>query len=247
MPPQPQRSGRRPAAKPPEAQPGTEATDQGLSQTPANLLDQLRSERGPTRGSRDIIPIPVLVGVFVAVLLLVVYLLAPGWTDEFKTYRARASQRKGDFGAAVTPLKALTAKYPDSITYLLELGLAYHHTGQYDLALEYLLKAQALAEQAKEVDDDGRPLSRADYQTSIGAAYFEAGDLANAEKYLLGALKRNRLDKYANMNLGKLEFGRKNYRKAMDYFKVVAQDPELRDIVREYYDKIEDEVFAEVK
>lgn len=235
MPPQAQRSSRRPAPDTPSQ--------------PANLLDQLRQEQkgeGPA-APRDIIPVWAVITVFAAVWVLVFALMSPGWTDDFNSYLARARQNRRDHAGAIAPMSKLVAKYPKNITYQGELAQNYYETKQYDKALQHFLEAQRLSEEAgPQSDDDGKPLPSPDYNTMIGLTYFRMGDLANAEAYLEKGLKRDRLDKFANLTMGELEFQRKNFKKAMSYFKVVAAEPGFKEAVKGYYEQIEKELFAKV-
>jgi len=203
---------------------------------------------------RDILPVPLLAGIFVLVLILIWRLMWPTWQLELNQYMARNAQNEKRYQDAIDPLLFLI-KYPSKTpddpatvgaknpTYLGELAHSYLQTKDYDNALKYYLQAQENRTN-QGLDDQGNPRPSVDFSRDIGRAYLAKGDITNAEKYLLDGLKHNKIDKLGNYTMGELEMKRGNYTKAADYFKVVANDPDYHDRVRAYYEEIEKKLFA---
>lgn len=207
-----------------------------------NLIDSLRAGR---RAERDLIPIWLLVTVFAIVWALVVSLMAPRWWPDFQLYRARANAQAGHPKDAVEWFLPLVSKNPTNITYRAELGSAYFQGGEYDKALEHYQRAQEMETALPPVEtDDGKVVPKSDFNDMIGRAQLKLGRLDEAEKSLAQALSVNRLNPYANFAMGEVAVQRKDYRKAMEYFKVISQHPTLGPLAEPYYDLIEKEVFA---
>lgn len=221
---------------------------QGPSPKPAEAQtqeDPLRSAAGLRR--QEIIPLPVLIGIFIIVEVVIIWLMSPSqFMGEWRAFNARRYQAQGDFPAAIPPLSKLVEDNPDAPTFLGELANAYLNTGEYDKAIMYYELAQANRENLP-TDESGDAPELPDYNTAIGVAYFRKGDLESAEKHLKMGLAHDKLNKIANFTLGEIEFQRGNFQKATDYFKVVAQDPGFEKRVRDYYSKIEEQLFKQIE
>ena len=207
-------------------------------------LDALRAEMSTTR--RDLIPIPVLVGIFVAVWVLIVWLMLPKFLDDITNYRARRAQARQDWAGSVAPYKALIGakKNKNYPTFYGELAMSYYHMGNYKESLNYFQQAQERRDNQPR-DDQGNAPEPPDYSTMIGLSYLGLNDTPSAEKWLLQAVGSNKLDPAANYALGEIEFKKGNYRKAVDYFKVAIRKPQYEQKVRDYYRKIEEKMFAQ--
>lgn len=191
------------------------------------------------------VPWWLLVLVFACVEAVVIWLMWPQFRSEFTAFRARRAQSKHDYPAAIPPLLKLVQENPKNATYLSELAHSYLAVKKYDESIKYYLLAQEnRANQPP--NDDGSAREVPDFSSSLGIAYLQKGDTANAEKCLKQALATNKGDKVANYAMGEIEFRRGNYRKAADYFKQVASDPAYEKPVRKYYAQIEKELFAAV-
>lgn len=200
---------------------------------------------------RDLIPIPLLVGIFAVVMTVTWFMLAENWLTEMTRYRSIKAQQKGDWEEAAEQLTKLIeagarqnnpqAQY--SPTYLSELAYSYYNQGQYDKALKYYEEAQKYRANFPP-DDQGNPRPPADFQNMLGLVNYKMGNPDIAEKYLLGALQTNKLDPLANFTLGQIAMERGDFIKAADYFKTVADKPAYENEVKKYYAEIEQKLFA---
>jgi tetratricopeptide (TPR) repeat protein len=193
-----------------------------------------------------------MVGIFVVVGVLLWILMVPTWTVDWHTFKKTSLIQKGKYKEALPHLLWLYNHHPggDALsdttknpTFLGELGHCYKELHQFDEAVKYLRSAQENASNLPP-DDQNNPREPTDFSTDLGDTLFRAGKLDEAEKVLTGALKKNKVDKVANFALGELEFQRGNYRKAADYFKVVAREPAYQDKVKKYYGEIEKRLFG---
>jgi lipopolysaccharide biosynthesis regulator YciM len=197
----------------------------------------------------ELLPVEVLIAIFVVVELLIIWLMAPQFINEFTRWKSIRYAQKHDYKSAIYELEKLrkTPRGEKNPTYLAELGNAYYSIGDYDKGLEYYKLAQENKMNVVTESDDDSPHEYADFNTMIGLGYLRKGDLDNAELYFKKGLEANRLDKAAYFGLGQIEFKRGNHLKAVDYFKFVAKDPQYEKAVREYYQKIEAELFKGIE
>lgn len=223
---------------------GKQQTSREPAQTQEATQDSLRAVAGPL--SKHQMPLLLLVIVFVFVEALIIALMGGQFRFEWTAFMARRYVAQKHPAKAVPYYIKLVAHDPKSPTYLGELAQCYSSGGQYDKAIEFFSKAQENRNNIPE-DDQGNKPEATDFNTAIGLAYYQKGDMTNAEKYLKQGLQVNKLDKIANFLMGELEFKRGQYRKAADYFKIVASDPDYKDKVREYYGKIENELFSKIQ
>jgi serine phosphatase RsbU (regulator of sigma subunit) len=99
-----------------------------------------------------------------------------------------------------------------------DLAVISYYNENYKMATEYWEKSIELDEQ-----NENKKSSVANNLSNVGVAYIEGGDLAKAETALLKALKisneinNESLKAATNMNLAKLEYQKKNYKKAIEY------------------------------
>jgi tetratricopeptide (TPR) repeat protein len=207
---------------------------------------QAERPQAVTRDSIDIIPIPVLIIVFLIVEAAVIWLMAPPFFNEFTRWRSLRNQTKGNYVAAASNLKSLVADQPRNPTYLAELGNAQLVLGNYDESIKYFKLAQENRTNLGNSEDDA-VRDYPDFNTSIGLGYFRKGDLENAEIHFKKGLEANKQDKTANFHMGEIEFKRGRLLKAVDFFKFVAPDPAYRDRVKDYYGKIEQQLFKGVE
>ncbi|MGB9693162.1 MAG: tetratricopeptide repeat protein [Candidatus Sumerlaeaceae bacterium] len=197
---------------------------------------------------KDLLPLEVLIAIFIVVEALIIWLMAPQFTREFTRWKSQRYAMKGDYKAAAQELYKLlqTPKGENNPTFLAELGNCYYNLGDYDKSIEFYQRAQENRMNVVADLDDDSPHEYPDFNAMIGLCYFRKGDLDKAEEYFKKALEANRLDKLAHMKLGEIEFKKGKYLKAIDYFKFVARDPAYEKAVREYYQKIEAELFKGV-
>lgn len=198
---------------------------------------------------KDLLPVEVLIAIFIIVEVLIIWLMAPQFTREFTRWKSLRYASKGNYRAAAEELQKLLespngAKNP---TFLGELGNCYYNLGDFDKSIDYYKQAQENRMNIVTELDDDSPHEYPDFNAMIGLGYFRKGELDKAEEYFKKALEANRLDKVAHMKLGEIEFKRGNYLKAIDYFKFVARDPAYEKAVREYYQRIEAELFKGVE
>jgi len=205
--------------------------------------DPLRAVAGVRR--HDVIPVPILIGIFVVVWVLVVWLMWPAFERDFTRYRSQKKQREGDYAGAIPLLKSLAAEDQKNPFYRMEIGRAYLKVGDADSAIKWFTEAQEKRGNIPASDDGKRP-PLPDFNTDLGLAYMAKGDMANAEKHLKLGMEHDRLDPRARFALGELEFKRGEYRKAVEHFKVVANNPEYRPKVLDYYTRLETEMFKDL-
>lgn len=196
--------------------------------------------------NQDIIQWQVLAGVFVLVWILVVGLMFPGFPNEFRFFMARRHQARQRPAAAAKYLERLLKDMPANPTVSGELGYSYFQIGKYDEAIKHYEVAQANVANVKP-NDQGKMPQISDFNAEIGSAYYRKGDVQNAEKYLLLGLEFDKFDKEANFLMGEILVKRGEYRKAADYFKVVANVPAYSDRVQKHYAEIEAKLFADLK
>lgn len=223
--------------------------------------DPLRAAAGIAvqNGDRDIIPLPILIAIFAVVEIVIIYLMLPQFQREFTVWLARRAEAHGQYAASIAPLKRLiqaeqeeSAKLKKSSqgtvnpSYPAELANSYLALKQYDEAIKYWTMAQENRNNVPTDDNGGKP-EIGDFQTAIGVAYYFKGDLANSERYLKLGLAHSKTDKQANFYMGVIEFKRGDYRKATEYFKMVADDPSYKSQVRDYYKQIEQKVFGHIQ
>lgn len=208
-----------------------------------------KQDKSATRG--DLLPVEILIAIFVVVEVFIIWLMAPQFLNEYTRWKSLRYQRQGDYRAAAAVLHKLVASPQGARnpTFLAELANAYLCLGEYDKAIEYFQRAQEnrMVVAGDQGDEENGPREYPDFNSMIGLAYFRKGDLDNAEKYFKQGLEANRLDKLAHFHLGVIEFKRGNYLKAVEYFKFVASDPGYAKEVREYYRKIEAELFKGIE
>lgn len=225
------------------------------SGTPPPLMPgRVAPEPGLIGSQRDLIPIPLLIGIFAVVIALTVFLLADNWKTDMTRYLSRKAQQRGDWVASVKHLNTLMKAGADrgdnqvanSPTYLSEVGLSYGYMGKYKEALDYYQRAQANKTNVAP-DEQGNARTAVDFQGKIGIMQFKMGNLEAAQKSLLAAIEVNKLDPEANFALGEIAMKQGNYTKAADYFKVVAANPSYEQPVKKYYAEIEQKLFANIK
>jgi tetratricopeptide (TPR) repeat protein len=200
---------------------------------------------------RDLIPIPVLVGIFAMVLAIMYILLIDNWRTDWTRFQSMKAQQEGDWKEAVEQLEKLVeagrqAENPvvyNSPTYLAELGYAHLNLGEYDKALEYYQQAQQHRTNIS-TDEAGNPRPPVNFSNMIGITYYRMGKYDEAEKALQDALQFSKLDPLANFTMGEIAMKRGNYTQAADYFKTVATVPGYEDKVKKYYAEIEQQLFA---
>ncbi|MBX7247400.1 MAG: tetratricopeptide repeat protein [Candidatus Sumerlaeaceae bacterium] len=219
---------------------------------PAPSTDPLRSLLPQ---DRDIIPIPVLIGIFAFVAALIWYNQGPEFLRNFAVYRSGALANKGDYQGAIYYLRQRVQNSPTDPSALGELGNALFRVGSYDESLKYFNEAQANRNNVRQ-DEDGKTPPPPDYSSALAEVAFKKAmatpegkprDFSETEKYLADALKVNRLDKLANYTYGEVEFARGNYRKAVEYFKIVAKAPGYKERVQDYYKKIDQAFFKDIQ
>lgn len=197
---------------------------------------------------------PYLAGVFFAVWLVVLYLMAPSFATDYTRYMSMyyASSatpeksipyleklRQADFAAQRrTDPKSEPSESP---TFTRELGTVYGRLGKWDEALGWLQKAQA-ARANTASDDTGKKLPSYDFSTDLGVAYMKLGRMEEAEKSFLDALKFDKLDASATFFLGELAMEKGDIMAAVNRFKAVTTDPRFRERVKENYRKIEERI-----
>ncbi|MCX7717656.1 MAG: tetratricopeptide repeat protein [Candidatus Sumerlaeaceae bacterium] len=235
-------------AKESDGRPQARRGDQGLQRSAVAAaspppLDPLRAAAGVR--THDIIPIPVLLGIFAVVWILVVWLMWPAFQRDFTRYRSLKKQREGDYAGAIPLLKSLAAENAENPFYRLEIGRAYLKIGDPESAVKWFTEAQEKRNNIP-ASEDGKKPPPPDFNTDLGLAYFAKGDLVNAEKHLKLGMEHDRLDPRARFALGELEFKRGAYRKAVEHFKVVANNPEYRAKVLDYYTRLETEMFKDL-
>jgi lipopolysaccharide biosynthesis regulator YciM len=200
---------------------------------------------------RDLIPIPLLAGIFAVVMAVTWFLLADNWVTEMTRYRSIRAQKSGEWGEAIKHLQKLreagaeenNSYVEHSPTYLSELGYSYFHLGEYEEALKWYQLAQQHRANMP-ADDQGNKVPPPDFRNMIGLVHYMMGNLDTAEQNLQGALETSKVDPLANFTLGQISMQRGNYIKAADYFKVVADNPSYADEVKKYYAEIEQKLFA---
>ncbi len=200
---------------------------------------------------RDLIPIPLVIGIFAVVMAVTWFLLQENWYYEMTRYRSIAAQHRGDWEEASEHLLKLIevgAQSNDPLvqhspTFLSELAHSYLQQEKYQEALKYYEEAQKYRANLPP-DDQGNPRAPADFQNMLGIVHYRMGNIDAAEKYLLGALQTNKLDPATNYTLGEINLKRGNYIKAADYFKTVANNPAYEEKVKKHYAEIEQKLFS---
>lgn len=217
-----------------------------------NPTKNVGQKRGVTvEPQRDIIPVWLIVGIFLVVMAVTGWLLAPNWRTDMARYRSIRAQQKGDYKEAIEQLNwlmergkkednALTANSP---TYLSETAYSYLKLEDYENALKYYELAQQYRSNMGS-DDQGNPRPPADFQNMLGYVQLQLGNVDTATSTLQAALVRDKLDPLANFTLGEIAMQKGNYIIAADYFKVVANNPTYEAQVKEYYGEIENKLFA---
>lgn len=215
--------------------------------TPRNTSARASTSEPETR-TKELVPVEVLIAIFIVVEALVIWLMAPQFVREFTRWKSIRYAIKGNYQAAATELQKLlqTPQGEKNPTFLSELGNCYYNLKDYDKSIEYYTKAQENRTNVVADLEDDSPHEYPDFNTMIGLCYFQKGELNKAEEYFKKGLEANRLDKVAHMKLGEIEFRRGNYLKAVEHFKYVSRDPHYEKFVREYYQKIEMELFKHV-
>ncbi len=204
-----------------------------------------------TAPQRDLIPIPLLVGIFAVVLALMYGLLIDNWRTDWTRFQSIKAQQEGNWKEAIEQLEKLVeagkkAKDPvvyNSPTYLAELGYAHLNLEEYDKALKFYQLAQENRSNMAP-DEAGNPRPPVNFQNMIGVTYYRMGKYDEAEKALQGALEFNKLDPLANFTMGEIAMKRGTYTQAADYFKTVATVPGYEEKVKKYYAEIEQKLFA---
>lgn len=98
------------------------------------------------------------------------------------------------------------------------LGLSYHLSGEYDIALKYLFKAIELSNEHRSID-------KKVFLNTLGNIYKAINDYDNALKYFNQALEKSIFDDdklhiaYALNNLGTIYKIKGNYNKALEYYR----------------------------
>ena len=206
----------------------------------SNLLDEIRGA-----GDRDIVPWWVLVIIFFVLWVFILVLMARPLPRELTRFSSLQYETKGEFRAAIGPLMKLYAVDPTDPSVLGELGACNSRIQNHEEAVKWYMLAQENKDKNQTKDDEKpRPV---DFSTQIGLSYLALGDLDNAEKYFKEGLKFDKLDKAANFGMGEIAFKRANMKAATEYLKMVARDPAYKDRVKEYYSKIEAQLFSGVK
>ncbi len=203
-------------------------------------------QSGPSLRRGLHVPTEVLIAIFVIVEALIIWLMAPQFVREYTRWKSIRYASRGNYQAASVELQKLlkTPNGANNPTYLAELGNCYYNLGDFDKSLEYFKKAQDNRMNVEVTDADSDTVREyADFNTMIGLCYYRKGELEKAEDHFKKGLEANKLDKVAHMKLGEIEFQRGNLLKAVEYFKFVARDPHYEKAVREYYQKIEAELF----
>lgn len=208
-------------------------------------VDPLRAAAGVSgsRTERGSFSYLVLIGIFVVVEVLVLWLMAPQFVREWAHFRTRQLVAAGKYKEAIPRYKKIIEGDPKSATALRELGTCYMRTEQYEEALKSFAVAQENRANLP-TDDQGNKPEIPDFSTEMGLAAWKLKDYDRAEQYLKQGLAHNKLDKTANYYMGELEYTRGNYHKAAEYFKMVAADPGYKDLVQKYYAQIEQKLFA---
>lgn len=200
---------------------------------------------------RDIIPVWVIIAIFLVVMAVTWWLLAPNWRTDMARYRSIRAQQKGDYAEAIEQLKwlvergekeqdELAAKSP---TYFAEIGYSYFKQEDYEDALKYYQLAQQYRSNMG-MDDQNNPRPPADFQNMLGVVQLKLGNVDAATSSLQAALVHDKLDPLANFTLGEIAMQKGNYIIAADYFKVVANNPSYEAQVKKYYGEIEERLFA---
>lgn len=212
-----------------------------------NLLDEMRAKSGAA--PREIVPWWVLASVFAVVWLAIVYLMLPPFPRELTRFMSLYHQNKRQYEQAIPHLERLlkwdlqTESKQGLPTTYSELGNAWMSLGDYDKGIEYFSLAQENKHRIP-VDDEGRPRAVVDFNTQIGYCHFRKGDLEKAEEFLKKGLEFDKLDRLANFTLGEIAFQRGDMTAASDRLKMVARAPGYAPRVEEYYQRIEEKLFA---
>lgn len=223
------------------------------SAAPENNADALRSAAGVTGGGktpRDLLPIPILMGIFAVVWVFIIWLMAPEFRQNWNNYMYQRYQRQGQWDKAIPHLEWLHARREKTkfmhYGYPYHLGLCHLEMGRHDEAIKWFTMAQE-RRNSDRPDDQGRKPAAPDYNTKLGLAYFRKGDTAKAREHLDLALAHNRLDPEAHFTYGELEINEGRFREAVEHFKVVADNKTYEAKVKEYYARVNEEMFDEVE
>jgi len=205
--------------------------------------DLLRAAAGVHTASRDLIPIPILIGIFVLVWILIVWLMMDQFKKEITGFMARRYVASKKYDNAVPLYKQLAAGDPKNPTWYLEMGTTYSYLNKWDDALKMYMKAQENRDNLPK-DEEGKAASIPDFKPMIGLSFFKLGENERAAKYFQQALSENKSDPLSNYTMGEMEFQKGNYPKAVEYFKVVARNPEYEKRVHDYYSKMQEKIFS---
>ncbi|MEI7633908.1 MAG: tetratricopeptide repeat protein [bacterium] len=203
--------------------------------------DALRAVAG--QPSRDLIPIPVLIAIFGIVWILIVWLMWPQFSREITGFMARHYVAAKKYNKAVNLYKSLIEDAPANPTWYLELGTTYSYLNKWDDARKMYAKAQENRDSLPK-DEQGNSPNIPDFKPLIGLSCFMMGDNENALKSFQQALSQNKSDPLSNFTMGEMEFQKGNYPKAVEYFKVMARNPEYKNRVRDYYSIMQEKIFS---
>jgi tetratricopeptide (TPR) repeat protein len=151
----------------------------------------------------ELIPIPVLVGTFAVLIVVVISLLSPGWMENMRAVLARLESRAHNHEKALAYYEALVKDRPDNPSYLGELAYTLVGLGRYDEAVQMYEKATELLLAMPMPDSEERGVVRPSpdhYSAEIGRALFLAGKLSEAkvrlERYLKNVNRQHGMSHY---------------------------------------------------
>lgn len=224
--------------------------DGKLPEDKTDNQDELPAKNEPVQ---DLIPVPLLVGIFALLMVVTWFLLADNWVTEMTRYRSTRALKTQNWEAAVVNLEKLIeagAQANDnytshSPTLLSEMGMAHMHQENYPEALHWLGLAQEHRTNFRP-DDQGNPRPPADFNHRIGYVQYLMGDLEAAKDSMEKALEFDKLNPQAHFVLGEIAMKQGRYVEAADNFKVVASNPQYADQVKAYYAEIEEKLFADI-
>ncbi len=204
---------------------------------------------------------PWLTGIFIVVWLIVIYLMAPSFTHDYRRYMSIRYQ-KTDPAKSIAYLQKLReealakaklqAKLDkvnydentmDNPTYCLEIGTGYFNLGQYQEALKWYEKAQACRENTTS-DDTGKKIPPYDFSSTLATCYYKLGQFDKATKYFQAALDTNPKLYGSILTWAKMEIDQGKYKEALAHLKMIASEPEYAASARECFKQISDKLFA---